>query len=96
MCRAHEREWAGRLARGTGGGPVVTFASGETPASVLDSLTITGGRADAGGGVLILGSSPTVVRTVITQNRAGLRGSGIYVEAGAPYQYSPERQTRNK
>lgn len=74
--------------RGTGGGPVVTFASGETPASVLDSLTVTGGRADAGGGILILGSSPTVVRTVVTQNRAGLRGSGIYVEAGSPLLYN--------
>jgi hypothetical protein len=74
--------------RGSGQGPVVTFASGETPASVLDSLTITGGRANAGGGILVLGSSPTIVRTVVTQNRAALRGSGIHVEGGAPRIYN--------
>jgi hypothetical protein len=76
------------ILRGTGGGPVVTFASGETPASILDSVTVTGGRADTGGGVLVLGSSPTVVRTVVTGNRAGLRGSGIYIEAGSPLIYN--------
>lgn len=34
-------------------GSVVRFASGEGPASVLDSFTITGGGADFGGGVYI-------------------------------------------
>jgi len=69
--------------RGTGTGPVVRFAAGETAASVLDSVTVTGGLADRGGGILIVGSSPTIVRCVVTQNRARGQGSGIYLEASS-------------
>lgn len=65
---------------GAGAGPVVTFASGEGPASILDSFTVTGGDAPMGGGVLIMGSSPTVRRNVISENAAAMRGSGIYIE----------------
>jgi hypothetical protein len=67
--------------RGTGAGPVVTFASGEGAGSVLDSLRITGGVAERGGGIFIRGSSPTVVRTTIVANRARVQGSGVYLEA---------------
>ena len=38
------------LIRGTGTGSVVSFTSGETSASVLDSVRITGGNAARGGG----------------------------------------------
>jgi hypothetical protein len=58
---------------------VVTFASGESFDSVLDSVTVRGGRATEGGGVHISNSSPTVIRTVITENRASRDGSGIFV-----------------
>lgn len=68
---------------GTGAGPVVTFASGESFASVLDSVTITGGDAPRGGGIFINGSSPTIIRTVITQNHASQQGSGIYIAGGS-------------
>lgn len=69
--------------RGTGTGPVVRFTSGEGADSVLDSLTITGGVATSGGGVLIdNGSSPTIVRCVITGNRASASGSGVQVSGG--------------
>jgi nitrous oxidase accessory protein NosD len=72
---------------GAGAGPVVTFASGEGPASILDSFTVTGGDAPMGGGVLIVDASPTVRRNVIRENAAAMRGSGIYVEGAgaAPY-----------
>jgi parallel beta-helix repeat protein len=73
---------------GSGTGPVVTFASGEGPLSVLDSFTITCGQADRGGGVFIAGSSPTVVRNVIFGNRASGRGSGIYLEASSARLYN--------
>lgn len=66
--------------RGPGTGSVVTFASGEGPASILDSFTITGGNATMGGGVRIIGSSPTIRRNVVRENAAESRGSGIYVE----------------
>jgi hypothetical protein len=66
--------------RGTGSGPVVTFASGETPASVLDSATVTGGVAARGGGIHVRGASPRILRAVITGNRAHAQGSGVYLE----------------
>jgi parallel beta-helix repeat protein len=68
---------------GTGTGPVVTFESGESFDSILDSVTITGGVATAGGGVLISGASPTVIRCTITENRGSSSGSGIHVAGGS-------------
>lgn len=67
------------ILEGTGTGPVVRFESGETPASVLDSMVITGGSASTGGGVNIISSNPTVVRNIVIGNVAQLRGSGIYL-----------------
>lgn len=67
------------VVEGTGTGPVVTFASGEDTDSILDSLTITGGLADLGGGIHVAHSSPRIVRNVIHGNAARFRGSGIYV-----------------
>lgn len=69
--------------RGTGTGPVVTFANGESFGSVLDSVTVREGRAPAGGGIYINGSSPIIIRSVITENRAGSSGSGIFVGGGS-------------
>lgn len=68
---------------GTGLGPVVRFASGEGPASVLDSLTVTGGVAVRGGGVLIEGASPTLLRNRIVRNRAHQQGSGVFLGASS-------------
>ncbi len=69
--------------RGTGDGPVVTFSSGEGTDSVLDSVTVTGGEAARGGGILIDGASPTVLRCAIVRNRAAAQGSGIHVTGGS-------------
>lgn len=73
--------------RGSGTGPVVTFASGEGAGSVLDSVVVTGGSASAGGGVRIVDASPTVRRTIVMENVATERGSGIFVggAAAAPF-----------
>lgn len=68
---------------GTATGPVVRFVSGEPPAAVLDGVTVTGGLADDGGGILVRDASPTIVRTVVTGNRAYFRGSGIHLERSA-------------
>jgi len=65
--------------RGTGRGPVVRFSSREGPGSVLDSLVVTGGIASRGGGIFIHDASPTVVRTIVSRNRAGRQGSAICV-----------------
>ncbi len=74
------------ILRGTGAGPVVRFTSGEGAGSVIDSITITGGAASDGGGILIENASPTILRSVITGNRASGQGSGIAVRgtSGAP------------
>lgn len=69
--------------RGTGTGPVVTFASGEGLGSVLDGVTVTGGVATNGGGVYVSGSSPFVRRNKIYDNLAIAAGSGIYVGQGS-------------
>ena len=62
---------------GTGTASVVSFVSGEGPDSVLDSVLVTGGSAARGGGVNIENASPTVIRTIIYDNRAAGSGSGI-------------------
>jgi hypothetical protein len=69
------------IIQGTGNGPVVTITSGEGSDSVLDSFQITGGLADRGGGILIQGSSPTITRTIIFNNRARVQGSGVFLHA---------------
>ncbi|MGE5532370.1 MAG: right-handed parallel beta-helix repeat-containing protein, partial [Bacteroidota bacterium] len=54
--------------RAKGCEPVVTFASGEGENSKLLGLTITGGIAYIGAGILCDGASPTIQRNVITNN----------------------------
>ena len=66
--------------QGTGTGPVVTFESGEDQNSVLDSVFVTGGSADSGGGVRIVNASPLVLRNIIANNAASRQGSGVYLE----------------
>ena len=74
--------------RGSGLGSVVRFTSGEGNDSVLDSVLVTGGNAQRGGGVLVLGSSPTIVRSFVMGNRASAQGSGIHVGSGSPLLYN--------
>jgi nitrous oxidase accessory protein NosD len=69
--------------RGADAGPVVTFANGESGDSILDSVTVTGGQAQRGGGIFISAASPTILRVVITQNRASQQGSGVYIESSS-------------
>ncbi|MFN2505000.1 MAG: right-handed parallel beta-helix repeat-containing protein, partial [Acidimicrobiales bacterium] len=66
-------------------GPVVTFASGEGPGSVLRGFVISGGRSDSeGGGVRIVGASPTIVDNTMSDNSAVGGGGGIAVLNGSP------------
>ncbi len=74
--------------RGSGTTSVVRFASGEEPGSVLDSVTVTNGTADLGGGIVIVGASPTIVRTWIVGNAARTSGGAIYLERAAPRLYN--------
>jgi len=76
-----------------GGGldSVVVFDNGETPASVLEGLTLTNGAGtrgpgneDNGGGIYIGNTSPTLIDLIVTGNTAGNHGAGIAVEDGSP------------
>jgi parallel beta-helix repeat protein len=72
---------------------VVIFQDGEGPDSVLEGVTVTGGRGTrwgeeywqgGGGGVLCLGgSAPTLAACVITGNAAE-RGAGVYCPRSSP------------
>lgn len=64
---------------GGGRGPVVRFDSREDRRAVLDSVQITGGRAENGAGILVSDATPIIQRTVIARNQAGGSGAGILV-----------------
>ncbi|GAF96292.1 unnamed protein product, partial [marine sediment metagenome] len=59
-------------------GPVVTFNTGETSASVIKGLTIQNGSATSGGGIYCNGSSPTIMGNIVRDNVASPgEGGGI-------------------
>ena len=70
-------------------GPVVTFASNETRASVLSGFTLTNGYGTfnagyQGGGILMQGASPTIQGNVIASNAACAEGMGLASSGGGP------------
>ncbi|MFH1038402.1 MAG: C25 family cysteine peptidase [PVC group bacterium] len=71
------------IINGQQGGSVVTFDSGEGPASVLRGFTIRCGSSETGGGICCLFSSPTLERNLITNNVAR-DGGGVYLLLGSP------------
>ncbi len=68
-------------------GAVVTFANGETNASILQGFTLQNGDyvsgVGEGGGISVEGSSPTIMNNKITNNKA-CEGNGIGVGFGSP------------
>lgn len=69
-----------------GEGRGFVFQSGEGRDSAISGFTITGGRAERGGGILCLGSSPTIENCVLVGNEAGGNGGGLYASRGSePY-----------
>lgn len=66
-------------------GRVVTFASGEGAASVLEGFTINGGN----GGVLCHGASPTIRACVIANNTGVMSGGGVRIVADGGQVASP-------
>ncbi|NNF43565.1 MAG: hypothetical protein HKN62_11070, partial [Phycisphaerales bacterium] len=67
-------------------GSTVTSARSEGPATTLDGLTITGGHAKFGGGIVVRnGSRPTIRRCVVVGNE-GSAGGGMFVgETADPF-----------
>jgi serine protease len=64
---------------GSNGGPVVAFETNEDARSVLSGFTIQHGNAACGGGVNLLGSSPTITRNVFRENTQGIGGFGAAI-----------------
>jgi predicted outer membrane repeat protein len=79
---------------------VFNFSDNESPATLIDGLTITGGYViscsgqfppeygicgePVGGAILCRYASPTIKRCLITGNYAGQFGGAIYIEHGSP------------
>ncbi len=64
---------ASTIIKGGGLTPVVTFSTGEGPASVLSGFTISGGNT----GILCQGTSPTITNCILTGNFSTGAGGGI-------------------
>jgi subtilisin family serine protease len=65
-------------------GPVVTFASGEGPDTIIRGMNISWGSGDYGAGISCFESSPTIEDCIITNNFADLYGAGIDCYKAAP------------
>jgi len=65
-------------------GSVVQCVNGEGAHTILEGFTITRGNAETGGGMLNIGSSPTIIDCIFTDNHAGDRGGGMYNHKGDP------------
>jgi hypothetical protein len=83
------------ISGGTWGSPIVRIATGESTTSILEGVTITGGNSYRnGGGILIEGSSPTILNCRVIGNAAGVNdnrgnsfggfGAGVYIQNGSP------------
>jgi len=64
-------------------GTVVTCGTAAGPGPVLDGFRITGGQGSNGGGMFIVGASPTVRNCVFASNHAQY-GGGVFVQSGQP------------
>ena len=69
---------------GNGTGPVVRCVSGEGPNTVLDSFTITGGKANSGSGMYNENSSPTIVNCIFRNNDANSNGGAMFNKNSRP------------
>jgi parallel beta-helix repeat protein len=88
---------AATIIDGGNNGPVVTFRNGETRESVLSGFTAIGGSGTRvrlvwepgkelyygyfGGAILVIGSSPTIEKNIITGSMSKCTGGGIAVVA---------------
>ncbi len=66
---------------GGAAGSVVTFATAETAAAVLEGFTVRNGLAERGGGIHVDGASPTIRDNIVADNATteGGLGGGLYL-----------------
>ncbi len=67
-----------------GEGPAVEFTAAEGAGSVLSGLTIQNGIGENGGGIRVVGGSPTIEGCRFTGNHAAIFGGGLYCEDASP------------
>jgi len=67
------------------GQSVVICVNLEGPDTVVDGFTLAGGDAYNGGGIQIVGTSPTFVNNIIRDNYAQNLGGGIYISGSGAY-----------
>lgn len=60
------------------------FVSGEGPDAVLEAVTITGGYANSGGGIVCLNSAEPVIRSCTVRGCEAREGGGIYASSSSP------------
>lgn len=65
-------------------GSGVIFNHNEGENAILEGFTIQNGLADNGGGIQVIGASPTIRNCIVTGNTAQENGGGIYIENGSP------------
>ena len=63
---------------------VILCSSLESPSTVIEGFTIRNGRAGAGAGMLVVGSSPTILNCRFESNRNAELGGGLSVILGRP------------
>jgi parallel beta-helix repeat protein len=63
---------------GEGARRVLRCGGGETPATIIEGFTITGGSTASGGGIYCSNASPTLTDCVIENNTASQVGGGIW------------------
>ncbi|NQT63383.1 MAG: T9SS type A sorting domain-containing protein [Candidatus Marinimicrobia bacterium] len=71
---------SGTVIDGDSSATVVTFNSGEDSTALLIGLTITNGRNNMGGGILVQNSNPKISFCNIEGNKAEYHGGGLYFE----------------
>jgi hypothetical protein len=83
-------EWGSEYTSLLGGDGVIRCMSGEGPGTVIEGITIAGGKGlvcdddvRRGGGVYIDGGSPIIRRCMIVGNEAD-RGAGVWIRGGVP------------
>jgi hypothetical protein len=94
-----ERDWRGRPTILSGDSAAMSgfrvhhvVTAAQADGAVLDGFVVAGGNArndgmlEAGGGVLILGGSPTVANCVLTDNKAAAGGGAASLDAKPLFQ----------
>ncbi len=74
----------GSVLDAAGSGRVLQCISGEAEGTLLTDLVITGGQADAGGGLLLVRTRPTIERCIFLANEAMTLGGAVAMVAAEP------------